>query len=305
VVAQAQQSIPTVGYLHGGSANPATAPAFRKGLADNGFVEGTNVAVVYRWADDHYDRLPSLAAELVRLRPAVIFAAAGAAEVVRAETKTIPIVFLTGGDPVSLGLVATFNRPGGNATGINFMNGELTPKRLGLLHELLPRATRFALLVNPAGVPPRGSQITNWQAAARSIGGQIELFNATDGDEIEQALASIKERQLDAIVFAPTVLFGARWQQLAELTTRYVLPATHFSREFAEGGGLMSYGSNVPDMTRQAGVYVGRILKGEKPADLPVLQPTKCELVINLKTAKALGLTIPETLLATADEVIQ
>jgi ABC-type uncharacterized transport system substrate-binding protein len=214
-------------------------------------------------------------------------------------------VFFAGGNPVSAGLVASFNRPGGNVTGISFMNDELTAKRLELLHELVPSAVHFALLFNPNGTGAIASLAADTQAAASAIRRQLEVFTASNPGEIDLAFASMVQRRVDALLIGPSVLLGARWEQVATLAARYGLPTIHFAREFAEAGGLMSYGSSLADMTRQAGVYVGRILKGEKPADLPVQQPTKFELVINLKTAKALGLTIPETLLATADQVIE
>jgi putative tryptophan/tyrosine transport system substrate-binding protein len=309
LAARAQQPVPAVGYLYAGSRsrNPISELAFRKGLREMGFVEGQNVTIEYRWAEDQFDRLPALAAELVRRRVAVIHAAGGsiAALAAKAATATIPIIFHIGEDPVEAGLVASFNRPGGNVTGISFINAALTAKRLGLLHALLPAAARFAILVNP-GNPRTVALVTaDAQAAAATIGRQIEVFTAGNDSEIDAAFASLAQKGADALLIGPGPLFGARRAQLATLAARHALPTIHYEREFVEGGGLMSYGSSFADTYRQAGIYVGRILKGEKPADLPVMQPTKFEFVINLQTARLLGITIPEALLATADEVIE
>ena len=277
-----------------------------KGSSEMGFVEGRNVAIEYRSAEDQYDRLPALAAELVRRRVAVIYATGGAvaASAAKAATTTIPIVFHIGDDPVEAGLVASFNRPGGNVTGISFMNAQLTAKRLGLLHELLPAAARFAMLVNP-GSPRLRSVTADAQAAASTIGRQIEVFTASTNGEIDAAFASIVQKRADALLIAPDPLFQTRRTQLATLAARYAMPAIHFAREFVEAGGLMSYGASITDSNRQGGIYVGRILKGEKPADMPVMQPTKFEFVINLQTARTLGIEVPPTLLAIADEVIE
>jgi putative tryptophan/tyrosine transport system substrate-binding protein len=272
-----------------------------------GVVEGRNVAIEYRYAENQYDRLPALASELVRRRVAVIFTGGGAVAVpaAKAATTTIPIVFTTGADPVQTGMVASFNRPGGNVTGISSMTTELTAKRLGLLHELLPAATRFAVLVNP-GVPRTAASVTAYaQATASTIGQKIEVFTASTNGEIDAAFASMVQKRAEALLIGTNVLFNNRRGQLATLATRHALPAIHFAREFTEAGGLMSYGSGNADLARQGGIYVGRILKGEKPADLPIMQPTKFEFIINLQTARTLGIEVPPILLARADEVIE
>jgi putative ABC transport system substrate-binding protein len=302
-----QPPIPIVGYLFAGSQEASSAAAFRKGLSEMGFVEGRNVIIESHWSEGQNDRLPPLAAELVRRRVAVIYTGGGdiAASAAKAATKTIPIVFTTGGDPVQAGLVASFNRPDGNVTGISFMNVQLVGKQLGLLHELLPRAERFAVLVLP-GNPRNVATVTaNAQAAASSIGRQIDVFTAGTNGEIDAAFASLVQKRADALLIGPGSLFNTRRAQLATLAARHALPAIHYSREFVEATGLMSYGARVTDANRQAGIYVGRILKGERPADLPVMQPTKFELVINLQTARTLGIEVPPTLLALADEVIE
>jgi putative ABC transport system substrate-binding protein len=303
-----QPPVPTVGYLFAGSRarNQFDELAFRKGLSEMGFVEGQNVAIEYRWAENQYDRLPMLAAELVSRRVAVIFAGGGsiAATAAKAVTTTIPIIFNFAEDPVRAGLVATFNRPEGNVTGISFMAAQLTAKRLGLLHELVPAAQSFAVLVNPDS-PITASVIAEAQAAASTIGRQIEVIAASDIREIDMAFASNVQKRTDALLIGGSVLFGIRVAQLATLAARHALPTIHYTREFVEAGGLMSYGSSIADSQRQAGIYVGRILKGEKPADLPVVQSTKFEFVINLQTARLLGIEVPPTLLALADEVIE
>jgi putative ABC transport system substrate-binding protein len=309
VVARAQQSKgPVIGVLYTGSAADASkglVPTFLKGLSEMGFIEGRNAEIEYRYADDRYDRLSALAAELVHRQVTVIVTNANAVSAAKAATTTIPIVFIVGGNPVQQGLVASFNRPGGNVTGISFLNNELTAKRLGLLHELVPTAARFALLVNPGNTTNLASLTEDVQAAASTVGRQIEVFRASTDREIDAAFASMVQRRADALVIAPNVFLSNRRVQIATLAARHTLPTIHFTREFVEAGGLMSYGSNVRDAQRQAGIYVGLILKGEKPGDLPVVQSTKFELVINLTTARALGIVVPETLLATADEVIQ
>jgi putative ABC transport system substrate-binding protein len=305
--ARAQQPpIPTIGYLDIGSRNANIEAAFRRGLSEMGFVEGRNVAIEYRYAEDQYDRLPALAAELVRRQVAVIFAVAGpGAAAAKAATTTIPVVFIIAGDPVQTGMVASLNRPGGNVTGISLMFTELTAKRLGLLHDLLPRAVRFAVLVNP-GIPRTASSVTAYaQAAASTIGRQSEVFTARTIGEIDAAFASMVEKRADAVLVGTNLLFSNRRVQLATLAARHALPTIYYSHDFVEAGGLMSYGARTADSARQGGIYVGRVLKGEKPADLPVMQPTRFELVINLKTARALGLEIPPNLLALADEVIE
>jgi putative ABC transport system substrate-binding protein len=281
--------------------------AFRKGLSETGYVEGRNVAVEFRWAYNENRRLPELAADLVQRRVDVIVTPVStlAAIAAKTATTTIPIVFGTGADPVRAGLVTSLNRPGGNVTGANTMSLELMPKRLGLLNELLPGAAWFAVLVNtsnPFGAEPALADV---RTAATVIGQKIEVFTAKSNAEIDAAFASLVQKRAEAVVFTPDALFDSRRVQLAILAARYQLPAIHWKREFAEAGGLMSYGSNVADVIRQTGIYAGRILKGEKPANLPVLLPTTFELVINSQTAKILGIEIPATLLARADEVIE
>jgi ABC-type uncharacterized transport system substrate-binding protein len=305
LAARAQQ--PAIGFLFAGLPQASFSSAFSKGLSEMGFVDGRNVAIEYRWAEEQNDRLPALAAELVRQKVAVIYAGGGTFAVVAAKsaTTTIPIIFVMGDDPVQAGLVASFNRPGGNVTGISFMNAQLTAKRIGLLHELMPAAERFAMLVNPGNQRVASALTADAQAAAAAIGRQIEIFTASTNREIDAAFASIVQKRADALLIGPSPLFFTRRAQLATLASRHALPTIHFAREFVEATGLISYGSNIADATHQGGIYVGRILKGEKPADVPVLQPTKFQLVINLTTAKALDLTVPPTLLARADEVIE
>jgi putative ABC transport system substrate-binding protein len=309
VVARAQQTaIPVVGFLGTGSPEPTAylLSAFLKGLGETGFVEGQNVKIDYRWANNEYDRLPQFATDLVCRQVAVIaipFSTAAAA-VAKAATSTVPIVFSIAGDPVQLGLVRSLNRPGGNITGLANLNVELGPKRLELLHELVPTATIFALLVNPNN-PYTASSITDLKAAAAGIGRSIEVLTASTDREIDAAFASLIQNRANALLVSPDNLFSNRRVQIATLSARHAIPAIYAFREDAQAGGLMSYGADIPHEYREVGIYVGRILKGEKPADLPVQQVTKLDLIINLKTAKALGLTIPETLLATADEVIQ
>jgi putative tryptophan/tyrosine transport system substrate-binding protein len=306
--AQQQPAAPVIGYISDQSANDDqknfTVPFFQ-GLQETGYVEGQNVAVEYRYAENQADRLPALAADLVRRRVAVIVASGTpAALVARAATSTIPIVFNTAGDPVALGLVASLNRPGANVTGSAVLGAELAPKRLQLLRELLPNAARFGVLADP-DFPATQSTIADLQAAARVLGVQLVVVNArTDGD-LETAFAEFSQQHLGAILIGNSTLYNRRMEQLAALAARHGLPAIFPWREYALAGGLMSYGSSMDYGSRQLGIYTGRILKGEKPADLPVQQATKLELIINLKIAKALGLTVPETLLATADEVIQ
>jgi putative ABC transport system substrate-binding protein len=308
VAARAQQTpVPTIGYLNTGSPNANAEPAFRKGLSEMGFVEGRNVAIEYRYAENQFDRLPALAAELVRRRVAVIYAGGGAVTVpaAKAATTTIPIVFSTGADPVQTGMVASFNRPGGNVTGISSMTTELTAKRLGLLHELLPAAARFAVLVNP-NVPRTAASVTaNAQAVASTIGRQIEVFTASTNGEIDAAFASMVQKRAEALLIGTNAFFISRRVQFATLAARHAVPTIYYEREFAEAGGLMSYGSSNADLTRQGGIYVGRVLKGEKPADLPIMQPTKFEFIINLQTARTLGIEVSPILLARADEVIE
>ena len=309
VVARAQQPVvPVVGYLSNGSPErdtPSVAAAFRKGLSEMGYAEGRNVTIEYRSAEGHYDRLPGLADELVLRRVAVIAAASTpAALAAKAATATIPIIFLGGVDPIKIGLVASFNRPGGNLTGVTGLSGDLGAKRLGLLHELLPRAARFAVLIDPNATTGESAP-REVQAAAASINQQIEVLHASTNREINTAFESLVQKRVDALLVGSNALFINRTVQLVTLAAHHRVPTIYPTREFVESGGLMSYGSRRLDGYRQAGIYVGRILKGEKPADLPVVQPTKFEFVINLQTARTLGLDIPPTLLALADEVIE
>ena len=308
VVAHAQQpAMPVVGFVNAGSSDAPLAAAFRKGLNDAGYVEGQNVSVEYHWLEGHFDRLPVLMTDLVRRRVAVIATPAGNAAALagKAATTPIPIVFGVSEDPVKLGLVASLGRPGGNLTGINFFATEFDAKRLALLHELVPKAIRIAVLVNPANVPATESTLRAIPEAARAIGLQIQVLNASTRSEIEAAFATLVRDRADALYIAGDVFFTSRRVQFATLAASYRIPATYPSREAVEVGGLMAYAADRPDMYRQVGAYTGKILKGAKPADLPVLQSTKFELVINLNTARALGLDVPPTLLARADEVIE
>jgi putative tryptophan/tyrosine transport system substrate-binding protein len=307
-MARAQQpAVPVIGYFSTASADDDyenfTVP-FLQGLKEAGYVEGQNVAVEYLWAENQADRLPTLAADLVRRRVAVIVASTTTALAAKAATTAIPIVFATGADPVAVGLVASLNRPGANVTGSAILVAELAPKQLQLLRELIPNAARFGVLADPA-FPGIQSTIADLHAAARTLGLQLVVVNARTYSDFETAFASFSQQHVGAVLVGIGTIFNRRTEQLAALAARHALPAMFPYREFALAGGLMSYGSSLGYAYHQVGVYTGRILKGEKPADLPVQQATKIELVINLKTAKALGLTIPETLLATADEVIQ
>ena len=309
LAARAQQpAMPVVGFLSHGSAESDSdhSQAFRKGLNEAGFTDGRNVAIEYRWANFQLGRLPSLAADLVRRQAAVIAATGNLGTVLAAKeaAATTPIVFNVGIDPVKAGLVAALNKPGGNITGITSVNTQLGSKHVGLMHELLPNATRLALLVGDdlANVM---DMITGAQEAAAALGLQIDMLYASTGGDIETALAGVVQKQASALIITPGNLFIQRRVQIAVLAVRDSVPAIYVNRVFPEAGGLMSYGSDWTDTFRQAGIYCGRILKGEKPADLPVLQQTKFHLVINLNTAKALRLQIPPTLLALADEVIE
>jgi putative ABC transport system substrate-binding protein len=307
VAARAQQPMPVVGFLHPLSVHAVRDQlrAFHQGLKEAGFVDGENVAIEYRWADNRADRLPALAAELVRRRVAVIATVGTSAFAVKAATTTIPIVFVGGEDPVKLGLVASLARPGGNLTGINWLGGELVAKRLELLRQLLPAATRVAVLVNPAFATLTEITLRDVETAARAMGLQIQVLNADTSREIDAAFEIIGREQPDALIVGPGPFFNSRRVQMAQLAARYAVPAIHTTRLEAEAGGLMSYGPSLTDAYRQAGAYTGRILKGAKPEDLPVVQSSKFELVINAQTARMLRLTLPATLLAIADEVIE
>jgi putative ABC transport system substrate-binding protein len=307
LAARAQQAMPVIGFLHGASpvAWADELRGFHRGLKDAGFVEGENVAIVYRWAEGQYDRLPALAAELVRRRVSVIAAfSTAAAFAAKAATTTIPIVFLVGADPVELGLVASLARPSGNLTGTNFFTQELHEKRLELLRELVPTATRIAVLVNPANPLNAEPTVRDVKTAARAMGLQIQVFNASNGPEIDAAFTGLARDRPDALYVGNDQLFILRRVQLVQLAARLAVPASYSGRRFTDIGGLMTYGTNAPDNYRQIGVYAGRILKGAKPEDLPVVQASKFELVINHQTARMLGLTVPPSLLARADEVI-
>jgi putative ABC transport system substrate-binding protein len=309
LAARAQQPVmPVIGLLHPGSpeANARFVVGFRKGLGETGYVEGRNVLIEYRWGHGETTQLPELAADLVRRAVSVIVTPGGVAAAIaaKAATATIPIVFVIGADPVQAGLVVSLNRPGGNVIGITSLNLGLAAKQLGLLHQLLQRDARFAVLVNSSN-PQSRLALADVQAAAAAMGQPLDIVTATTNREITSAFNEAVKKRADAILISPDPLFTSRPVQLATLAARHAMPAVYALREFAEGGGLISYGSNFTDMFRQAGTYVARILKGEKPADLPILQATKFELVINLQTAEALGLEVPATLLALADEVIE
>ena len=308
MAARAQQRPPVVGFLNSGSPDEFAhlVAAFNQGLNEAGFVDDQNVKIDYRWADGRYERLRDLAADLVRRRVAVIAALGStpAAVAAKTATSTIPIVFASGGDPVRYGLVASLNRPGGNVTGLTDMANDLLPKLLRLMQELAPQAIRFGVLVNPSN-PVSASIIAEAQQAASGISHPVEVLTATSNGDIDVAFAGLAQRRIDALVIAPDTLFTNRISQLATLATYHRVPASFWTREYPQVGGLMSYGANVTDRDRQAGIYVGRILKGEKPADLLVMRPTKLELIINLHTARTLGLTVPPSLLAIADEVIE
>jgi putative tryptophan/tyrosine transport system substrate-binding protein len=310
LVARGQQpSMPVVGFLFGGAADASAryAAAFRKGLSDTGNVEGQNVMVEYHWLDGQYDRAPTLMGDMARRRVAVI-ASLGAtplALAAKAATASIPIVFSVPDDPVQLGLVASLARPGGNMTGVNYFTQEITAKRLGLLHELVPKAARIAVLVNPANAASTERTLKEVQAAAPVLGLQIHVFNASTSDEIDVAFAAIVRERCEALLVGGDGLFNGRRVQLAIMAARDRLPTSYSVREFVEAGGLTSYGTNLADSFRQVGSYTGSIINGAKPAELPVLQSTKFEFAINLHTAKALGVDVPPTLLARADEVIE
>jgi putative ABC transport system substrate-binding protein len=310
LTARAQQmATPVVGFVNGGSADAAVRfmAAFRKGLNETGYAEGQNVTVEYHWLDGQYDRVPALMADLVRRRVAVIVtpSIATVALAAKAATATIPIVFGVGEDPVQRGLVASLARPGGNATGTNFFATEVAAKRLRLLHDLVPKAVRIAMLVNPASASNAESTLREVREAAPTLGLQIQILNATTIGEIDAAFASLARERPDALFVAPDGFFTSRRGQFATLTARERIPATYSNREYVMAGGLMSYGTDLTDMFNQVGVYTGNILKGAKPADLPVLQSTKFEFVINLQTARALGIEVSPGLLSIADDVIE
>ena len=310
LAARAQQpAMPVIGILEAGGAelNPGNATAFRKGLSETGYTEGQTVAIEYRWAEGQYERLPELAAELVRRRAAVIVTpfSVAATLAARAATTTVPIVFSTGADPVETGLVASLNRPGGNVTGAVTMNAELAAKRFGLLQELLPTATRFAVLVNPTTARVAKAVTADVQAAASVTGRQVEVLTASTSREIDTAFATVVQKRIDTLLHSPDLFFTTRRAQIIVLAARHAVPVIYANREDAVAGGLMSYGSSMADVSRQLGIYAGRTLKGEKPADMPVLRATKFEFVINLQTAKTIGITVPPTLLARADEVFE
>jgi putative tryptophan/tyrosine transport system substrate-binding protein len=310
LAARAQQSaMPVIGVLDtdGLDSNTGFLRPFRQGLGEAGYFEGQNVAIEYRWAEGQYDRLPQLAADLVQRKVSVIAIPSSTPASVAAKkaTTTIPIVFGVADDPVRLGLVTSLARPGGNATGINFLTAEVGAKRLGLLHELVPTASRIAVLANPTDQVRTLSNIRDVETAARAISLQIHVFSASTTDEVDVAFAAILREGMHALLTIPDAYLGTRRVQLATLAARHALPAAYPLRYYVEAGGLMSYGTSLADAQRQVGIYTGRVLKGEKAADLPVVQATKFELVINRSTAKALGLEVPPTLLARADEVIE
>ena len=301
-----QPAMPVIGFL--GPTTPDDFPwsaAFREGLKESGYIDGQNVAIEYRWPEGRYDRLPTLAADLVRRQVAVITAGGPpAARAAKGATSTIPIVFTSGDDPVEAGLVRSFNRPGGNVTGVHLFLTELNAKKLGLMHDLLPQLQAMAALLNPTSqnADPQSKEL---QAAGRALGLHIGIFNASSESEIDAAFTAIAQQRLGALIVGNDPFFFSRREQLVTLAGRHAIPVVYDLREFADAGGLMTYGTSLKSAYRQAGVYVGRILKGEKPADLPVLRSTKFEFVINLKAAKTIGLTFPPGLLAIADEVIE
>jgi putative tryptophan/tyrosine transport system substrate-binding protein len=309
IASRAQQpAVPVIGLIISGSpdASAGVADAFRKGLNETGYVEGQNVTVEYHWLEGQYDQIPTLMADLVRRRVAVIATpSTPPALAAKAATATIPIIFGVGEDPVQLGLVESLARPGGNATGINFFLNEVVAKRLRLLHDLVPKATRVAVLVNPANTTNTEPTLRAVQEAAPAIGLQIQILNATTIGEIDAAFAALARQHSDALFVGPDPLFTIRRGQFATLTARDRVPATYARREFVTAGGLMSYATDLPAASHQIGVYTGRILKGAKPADLPVVQQTKFELAINPQTARALGIEVPPRMLSIADEVIE
>jgi putative ABC transport system substrate-binding protein len=302
-----QRALPVVGFLNGASPDGYAdqVAAFRQGLKETGYVEGQNVAVEYRWAEGQYERLRVMLAELIRRQVAVIVANTPGNLAAKAATTTIPIVFTTGGDPVQMGLVARLSRPGGNVTGATQLNVEVAPKRLELAHELVPTATLIAVLVNPTSPNNTESSLRNLQVAARTLGLQLHVLHASTERDFDTVFATLVQLRAGALVIGTDAFFTGRGEQLAALALRHAVPAIYESRAFAAAGGLMSYGGSQTDLYHLAGVYTGRILKGDKPSDLPVQQATRVELIINMKTAKALGLTFPTALLVRADEVIE
>jgi putative ABC transport system substrate-binding protein len=302
-----QQAMPVVGFLGTRSQgdDPHLLAAFRQGLSEAGYVEGQNVAIEYRFAENQYERLPALAADLVQRPVAVIAANGRAAQAAKAATATIPIVFTAGFDPVEVGLVASLNRPGGNITGVSILDVDLGPKRLQLLHELLPTAAVIAALVNPSDPARAETTSKELQAAANGLGLQLQILHASTDDDLDSVFAHLAELRAGGLVIGGEPFFNSRSEQLGALSIRHAMPTIYQLRAFAAAGGLVSYGTNLTDSYRLVGIYTGRILKGEKPADLPVQQSTKVELIVNLKTAKALGITFPLTLLGRADEVIE
>jgi putative ABC transport system substrate-binding protein len=309
LVARAQQlAMPVIGFLHSASADTfrEQLDAFRHGLRNGGYVEGENVAIEYRWAEGRFDRLPAMAADLVRQNVSVIAALGGNSSnlAAKASTDTIPIVFVSGSDPVKLGLVTSLSRPGGNITGISFFVADVVAKQLGLLRELVPTATTVALLLNPKS-PEAQRQRPEAREAARALGLELRIHDASTSSEIDQAFATMVQDGDGALIVGADPFFGSRVRQIVGLATRHRIPAMYYRSEYAAAGGLISYGTSITEAYRQAARYVARVLKGAKPSELPVLQPTKFELVINLRTAKALGLAIPSGVLAIADEVIE
>ena len=310
LAARAQQpAMPVVGIINAGSPETSVSrvTAFRQGLGELGYVEGQNITIDYRWAEGRYDRYPELVADLIRRKVSVIATGASgpAAFAAKAATSSIPIVFGVGEDPVRLGLVASLARPGGNVTGVNFFTAEVAAKRLGLLRELAPRTTRVAVLVNPTNAASAESTARDVRAAAPALGLQVQMLNAATVREIDAAYASLVRERADALVVAGDGFFDSRRVQLAMLAVRHAIPATYSVRDYPEAGGLISYGTSFADTFRQIGIYCGRLLKGAKPADLPVLQSTKFELVVNMQAARMLGIDVPPMLLARADEVIE
>lgn len=308
LAARAQGTIPVVGFMSGRAPEESEhlTAAFRDGLSEAGFVEGKNVTVEYRWAFGKYDRLAALAADLVNRQVAVLVAVGGdvSARAATQATSTIPVVFGGGGDPVRAGLVISLNRPGGNATGFTLLTNQMEPKRLGILHDLVPKAALIGVLLNP-NFPPAVSQLAALENAAQTIGQRIAVFRASSDAELDSSFASLVQQQVDAVLVAADPYFDTQRDRIIALVAQNKLPTVYQFREYAVAGGLMSYGPRITDSYRQAGVYTGQILKGTKPGDLPVFQPTKFEFVINLKTAKALGVTIPAGLISFADEVIE